>query len=130
MGAGRVRAKSPIQGADAPREAAVNEAYRRSHAYWYRRPRATAKIEYAGEAPDGARKLHVLRVVPDGGRPFDMWIDAKTFLIDRIAERNARELRTTFFSDYRPVAGKLVARRLAPNERRSEVRRCTSRSKA
>lgn len=97
-----------IQGAEAPRQAAINEAYRRSHAYWYP-DRAPATIEYAGETPDGARKLHVLRVVPQGGRPFDMWIDAKTFLVDRIAERNARELRTTFFSDYRPIGGKRIA---------------------
>ncbi|MBL8782263.1 MAG: aspartyl protease family protein [Alphaproteobacteria bacterium] len=97
-----------IQGAENQRHAAVNEAYRRSHAYWYG-DRAQARIEYAGETPDGARKLHVLRILPDGGRPFDMWIDAKTFLVDRIAERNARELRTTFFSDYRSVDGKLIA---------------------
>lgn len=96
-----------IQGADAPRQAAVNEAYRRSHAYWYA-DRAQARIEYAGETPDGARKLHVLRILPAGGRPFDMWIDAATFLVDRIAERNARELRTTFFSDYRAVEGKRI----------------------
>jgi len=97
-----------IQGADGPRQAAINEAYRRSHAYWYA-DRAQARIEYAGETPEGARKLHVLRILPEGGRPFDMWIDAKTFLIDRIAERNARELRTTFFADYRAVDGKLIA---------------------
>lgn len=96
-----------IQGADDKRHAAVNEAYRRSHAYWYV-DRMRAQIEYAGETPDGARKLHVLRVLPDGGRPFDLWIDANTFLVDRVAERNARELRTTFFSDYRPVAGRRV----------------------
>jgi hypothetical protein len=97
-----------IQGAEGPRQAAVNEAYRRSHAYWYA-DRAQALIEYAGETPDGARKLHVLRILPQGGRPFDMWIDAKTFLVDRIAERNARELRTTFLGDYRAVDGKRIA---------------------
>ncbi len=96
-----------VQGADAPRQAAVNEAYRRAHAYWYP-DRAQALVEYGGEAPDGQRKLHIIRFAPKGGRPFDMWIDAKTFLIDRIAERDARELRTTFYSDHRPVAGKLV----------------------
>jgi Aspartyl protease/PDZ domain len=96
-----------IQGAEEPRQAAINEAYRRSHAYWYA-DRAQALIEYGGEAPDGQRKLHVIRIKPKGGRPFDMWIDAKTFLVDRIAERNARELRTTFYADYRTVAGRLV----------------------
>jgi hypothetical protein len=42
------------------------------------------------------------------GRPFDFWIDAKTHLIERMAERHARQLVTVFYSDYRPVDGKLV----------------------
>lgn len=95
-----------VQGADDQRQAAVNDAYRRSHAFWYA-DRAAATIEYAGESPDGQRKLQVVRITPTGGRPFDMWIDSKTFVIDRIVERTARELRTTFLSDYRSVAGKL-----------------------
>jgi len=96
-----------IQGADDQRQAAINEAYRRSHVFWYA-DRAPATIEYAGESPDGQRKLHVVRITPKGGRSFDMWIDGKTFLIDRITERNSRELRTTFFSDYRAVEGKQI----------------------
>lgn len=96
-----------IQGADDPRQAAINEAYRRSHAFWYA-DRAPATIEYAGESPDGQRRLHVVRITPKGGRAFDLWIDAKTLFIDRIAERDARELRTTFFSDYRGVEGKQI----------------------
>lgn len=96
-----------LQGSDDQRHGAVNEAYRRSHAFWYA-DRAKAAITYAGETPDAGRRFHVLKFVPDGGRPFDMWIDAKTFLIDRFAERNAQELRTTFLGDYRPVQGRLV----------------------
>jgi hypothetical protein len=97
-----------IQGADDQRHAAANEAYRRSHSFWYA-DRMSAQIEHVGESPDGQRKFHVLRITPKGGRPFDMWIDAKTFLIDRIAERTARDLRTTFFSDYRAIEGKQIA---------------------
>jgi hypothetical protein len=96
-----------IQGSDDQRQGAVNEAYRRSHSYWYA-DRIKAAIALGGEAADGGRKFYVLKFVPEGGRPFDMWIDAKTFLVDRIAERNARELRTTFTADYRPVQGRLV----------------------
>ncbi len=96
-----------IQGAEDPRQAAINEAYRRSHSFWYA-DRVPAAIEYAGESPDGRRKLHVIRVTPSGGRPFDLWIDANTFLVDRIVERNARELQTTFLADYREVEGKKV----------------------
>ena len=96
-----------IQGSDNQRQGAINEAYRRSHASWYA-DRMKAAIAFAGETPEQGRKFYVLKIAPEGGRPFDMWIDAKTFLIDRIAERNERELRTTFVSDYRPVAGRLV----------------------
>jgi hypothetical protein len=96
-----------IQGAADQRHGAVNEAYRRSHSYWYA-DRAKAAIAYGGETPDAGRKFHVVRITPEGGRPFEMWIDAKTFLIDRVTERNARDLLTTFLSDYRPVEGKLI----------------------
>lgn len=96
-----------IQGSDDQRHGAVNEAYRRSHAYWYT-DRAKAVIAYGGETPDAGRKFHVLKITPEGGRPFDLWIDAKTFLIDRVTERTAQELRTTFSSDYRTVGGRLV----------------------
>ena len=97
-----------VQGAADRRQGAINEAYRRSHAYWYA-DRAQASIAYGGETPDGPRKFHLIRITPEGGRPFELWLDAKTYLVDRVAERNARELITTFFSDYRPVDGKLVA---------------------
>jgi hypothetical protein len=107
-----------IQGAEGPRQAAVNEAYRRSHAYWYA-DRAQALIEYAGETPDGARKLHVLRILPQGGRPFDMWIK---FLIDRIAERtsanSARRISATIAPSTQTIAPRA-------NERRSEIRRAS-----
>ncbi|MCE9521990.1 MAG: aspartyl protease family protein, partial [Alphaproteobacteria bacterium] len=99
--------QTAIQGSEDQRQAAINEAYRRAHAFWYA-DRAKAAIAFAGETPGAGRKFLVLNITPEGGRPFDMWIDAKTFLIDRIAERNSRELRTTFLSDYRPVSGRLV----------------------
>jgi Aspartyl protease/PDZ domain len=96
-----------IQSGDGQRQSAINEAYRRSHSFWYA-DRMQAAVTYAGETPDGKRKLHVIKITPKGGRPFDLWIDAKTFLIDRITERNSQELRTTFLTDYRIVSGKLL----------------------
>ena len=89
------------------REGSVNEAYRRSLSYWYP-DRRQAAIENAGERRDGdqaERTFHVLRITPAGGRPFEIWIDAATFLIDRTVEKAAKETRTTFFSDYREVNG-------------------------
>ncbi len=96
-----------IQGSEDQRQGAVNEAYRRARAYWYPE-RAKAGIAYGGEAADAGRKFHVVKISPEGGRPFDLWIDAKTFMIERFAERNARELRTTIATEYRNVAGRLM----------------------
>ncbi len=96
-----------VQGAEDQRRGAINEAYRRAHAYWYA-DRAKAEIAYAGESPDGQREFHVVRITPEGGRPFDIWIDAQTLLIDRFVERDSQDLRTTFMSDYRAVDGKRV----------------------
>lgn len=86
------------------REGTIDEVYRRSLAYWYPE-RRKAEITDAGDRAEGERAFHVLRIAPAGGRPFEMWIDARTFLIDRIVEKTANETRTTFLSDYRDVQG-------------------------
>lgn len=97
------------------REGSANEAYRRSFSYWYpdRRP---AAIAVDGERREGERTFHVLRITPAGGRPYEMWIDAATFLTDRTVEKRSQETRTTFFSEYREVDGlKLPFRALSTN---------------
>ncbi len=86
------------------REGSVNEAYRRSLSYWYP-DRRQASITEDGERREGERSFHVLHITPAGGRPFEIWIDAATFLIDRTVEKAAKETRITFFSDYRDVDG-------------------------
>jgi hypothetical protein len=96
-----------IQGADDQRQGAVNEAYRRARAFWYP-DRAKATVVYGGDTAEAGRKLHVVKISPEGGRPFELWIDAQTFMIDRVAERNARELRTTYLSDYRSIQGRIL----------------------
>ncbi len=86
------------------REGTANEAYRRSLSYWYpdRRP---GTLEYAGLKEEGGRQFQVVRITPKDGRPFDLWIDAATFLPDHVVEKMAIETRTTYLSDYRPVEG-------------------------
>lgn len=82
----------------------ADEAYRRTMAYWYPE-RWPGTIESLGEREDAGRKFQVLSILPKGGRPFEMWLDANTFLIDRIVEKGETETRTTFYSDYREVQG-------------------------
>lgn len=93
------------------REGSANEAYRRSLSYWYP-DRRQATIEDGGEQHEGERTFHVLRITPAGGRPFEMWIDGSTFLIDRTVEKAAKETLTTSFSNYRDVGGLKLPMRL------------------
>lgn len=86
------------------RLATVNEVYRRRLAYWFP-ARGKASVELRGARREGGRELQVLTLTPEGGRPFDLWIDAATHLVDRVVEKMALETRTTFFSDYRVVEG-------------------------
>jgi len=85
-------------------EATRNEAYRRSHAFWYPE-RWPADIRLAGEKTEGQRRFYVVSLTPRGGRPFEFWVDASTWLLDRTVEKASLETRTTFLSDYRTVQG-------------------------
>ena len=87
---------------------AANESYRRAYGYW-RPGRWPARIEDAGAQEENGRQFLVVRITPKGGRPFDLWIDSATMLIDRTVEKMAVETRTTFESDYRTVGGVKIA---------------------
>jgi hypothetical protein len=91
------------EGGDARAEA-LNSAYRRSLAYWFPK-RWEAVIEDGDWKQENDRRFRVVRITPHGGRPFDVWIDAKTYLPDRIVKKTAIETRTEYLSDYRDVSG-------------------------
>jgi hypothetical protein len=86
------------------REETADEAYRRSQAWWFPE-RWKATIENGGERSETGRRFFVLRITPEGGRVFELWIDAASFLFDRVVEKAASETRTTLYTDYREVAG-------------------------
>src|SRR5436853_2397605 len=96
-----------MQGADDAPQGAINDAYRTMRAYWYPQ-RAAAEITYGGTKSDGGRVFDAVRIVPKGGRPFELWIDGKTHLFDRTIEQMSNQVQTTFFSDYRAVAGRMI----------------------
>ena len=83
---------------------AMNDAYRRTLAFWYP-SRWEAAVEDGGAKQEGGRTFRVVRITPRGGRPYELWIDATTDLPDRIIEKSAGETRTEFLSDYRDVSG-------------------------
>ena len=45
----------------------------------------------------------VVSITPEGGREFDLWINADTHLIERLVEREASETRTEYYMDFRTV---------------------------
>ena len=97
------------------RATAANEAYRRSFSWWFPERRA-GSVKLAGERADGDRRFLVVEIRPEGGRPFELWLDAETLLADRTVEDTGREVRTVLLSDYREVGGvKLPHRSRATN---------------
>ena len=78
------------------------------HGFWHPE-RWPARIEDAGTQEENGRQFLVVRITPKGGRPFDLWIDAATMLIDRTVEKTAIETRTTLMTDYRTVGGVKIA---------------------
>ncbi|MGI8840991.1 MAG: aspartyl protease family protein [Caulobacteraceae bacterium] len=98
---------TPQAGGDT-RQLAVNEAYRDANLWW--RPRfGGAAVTSLGVKSDAGRKYDALSVKPAGGKPFEAWFDAETHLLARTIEPQGSQTITTFFSDYRPVNGALIA---------------------
>src|SRR5690349_6135803 len=83
---------------------AINESYRLSNAWW--RPDAGgARIETLG--------CDALQVEPPRGKPFEAWFDPETHLLLRIREAQSWNTQLeTRYSDYRKVAGGMVAHRV------------------
>ncbi|HXQ14491.1 MAG TPA: aspartyl protease family protein [Caulobacteraceae bacterium] len=100
---------TPEAGGDV-RQLAVNEAYRDGN-LWWRADRGGAKIEALPDQTSGDQAYDVLRVSPVSGKPFEAWFDAKTHLLARTVENQGAQTITTDFTDYRPIAGVMIAGR-------------------
>ncbi len=96
--------ESRAETAAASRELAVNAAYRDRLAFWYPE-RAPAEIAYQERALADGAEFDVIRITPEGGRAFELWINRETHLIERLVERETRELRTEIYMDLRDVQG-------------------------
>ncbi len=84
------------------RELAVNAAYRDKLAFWFP-DRGGAKVEFKEHTSIGVTGYDVVRITPEGGRPFEFWINGDTRLIDRMVEPEAVDTRTESYSDFREV---------------------------
>ncbi|BDU72713.1 aspartyl protease family protein [Mesoterricola silvestris] len=86
--------------------------------YWTMRAlwfpdRCKAAITYLGLRED---RFHVLSVKPENAeRAFELWVDGRTWLPERLVKTGEGESETTFFQDYREVSGvKLPFRVVTP----------------
>jgi len=115
--------RSMLETTDPARELAVNAAYRDQLAFWYP-DRAKAQISFLDRVMDEGATFDVIRIVPEGGRPFQFWINTDTHLIERLVEREAQETRTEFLMDLRAIEGVKVPYRVRATRgdpRRDEV---------
>jgi len=113
--------RSQAETSDAARELAVNAAYRDRLAFWYPE-RAPARIAYKERAEADGAFFDVIRVTPEGGRAFELWVNTETKLIERLVEREAQATRTEIYMDLRSVDGVLIPFRVRASrgDRRSD----------
>jgi len=91
-----------IQRGEEALEAARNEAYRTTLAWWYPE-RWPAALRALGERREGRHHFSVVEITPRGGRPFELWMDLASGLPDRAVERGGVETVTTWLADWRTV---------------------------
>ncbi|MBV8726652.1 MAG: aspartyl protease family protein [Candidatus Eremiobacteraeota bacterium] len=65
--------------------------------------------QFAGERPLNGSRVDVLRITPQGGAQFELWVDAKTGLPARLVQPLSSGAATTDFSDYRSFKGVKIA---------------------
>src|ERR1051325_6337212 len=92
-----------IQRGEEALEAARNEAYRTTLAWWYPE-RWPAERRRLDDRREGERIFAVVEITPKGGRPFELWIDEASALPDRAVERGGLETIVTRLGDWRNVA--------------------------
>lgn len=83
---------------------AADESFRVSQSWWFR-DRHPATVALIGARSENGRELDALEITPEGGRPFEAWIDRSMHLLDRTIEQQAEDLVVTTYTDYRSVNG-------------------------
>lgn len=96
------------QGGGENRAKAISQAYRNADRWWDDAP-SRGVITNAGTIEDGGRAYDRLSVAPPGGQHFVAWFDARTHLLARTTELEGAATVVTTYSDYRPIAGCMIA---------------------
>lgn len=88
---------------DAAEGAAVH-SFVVSRSWWFH-DRHPATIAFSRVQNEGGRSFDVLEVTPEGGRPFEAWIDRESHLLTRTVEQQAEHCVTTVYTNYHAVHG-------------------------
>ena len=96
--------ESRTESSNAARELAVNAAFRDQLGFWFP-TRHPAKIVFKDREHRDDADFDVISITPEGGREFDLWVNAGTHLIERLSEQEAVETRTEYYMDFRDVDG-------------------------
>lgn len=96
-----------VQAGGDQRKLAVNEAYRRSNAWW-QPDFGGAEIVYEGTKTDAGNTYDVLKVTPKEGKDFQAWFDTKTHLLIRTVEVQSGNTITVTLSDYKSFDGVML----------------------
>jgi Aspartyl protease/PDZ domain len=100
-------AVTPEQGGDRV-QLAVNEAYRNANKWWLP-DQGGAKISSLGSKQDGGRGYAVLKIFPEGGKPFEAWFDQQSHLLAKVVEVQLFLTTTYTYADYRAIDGMMLA---------------------
>ncbi|QNQ08053.1 hypothetical protein [Sphingomonas alpina] len=74
--------------------------------------RFPARFKYLREVREAGKRLHVIEITPQGGRPFEAWFDSRTHLIQRVVDRHGASPTTVEAGDYRKVGDFTIAFKL------------------
>lgn len=86
------------------RYTAIDQAYLNRYLLWTP-DRGGAVVTSSGRKVIGSKRYDVLRVVPKGSLPFEIWIDAISHLPARTVMTLGTSTTTTTLADYRSVQG-------------------------
>lgn len=93
-----------IETAPASLELAANAAFRDRLAFWFAE-RGRASVAYKGRAEADGAEFDIVTITPEGGRPFDFWVNTQTGIIERLVEAEVGVTRTEIYMDFQDVKG-------------------------
>jgi len=101
-----------VQDAEAGRRTAATDAWINARGWWFAQ-RHPATLASLGRRESDGVAFDVLRGVPAGGQPVELWFDAATHLLARLVQEVLGKTSVRRFEDHRAVGGLRLPFRLA-----------------